>query len=116
MEGLPSQLEWLILQTDWTTAANLRLHTDASGTLGFGAYFQGAWIMVTWSQQQLAQSIQWKELFAIVAAALVWGHKWQRKNIMVYCDNLAIVQVWQAKSPKKLGASKAMPTAILSSC
>ena len=96
----------LMLQTNWTTAADLRLYTDASGTLGFGAYFQGAWIMGTWSQQQLANSIQWKELFAIIAAASVWGHKWQRKNILVYCDNLAIVQVWQAKSPKNQALAK----------
>ena len=54
-----------MLQADWQTAADLNLFTDASGTLGFGAYFKGAWIMGTWSKEQLSRSIQWKELFAI---------------------------------------------------
>ena len=90
----------LMLQADWQTAADLNLFTDASGTLGFGAYFKGAWIMGTWSKEQLSRSIQWKELFAIVAAAATWGNKWQRQKIVVYCDNQAIVHVWQAKSPK----------------
>ena len=90
----------LMLQADWQTAADLNLFTDASGTLGFGAYCKGAWIMGTWSKEQLSRSIQWKELFAIVAAAATWGNKWQRKKIVVYCGNQGIVHVWQAKSPK----------------
>ena len=87
-----------MLQTNWVTAADLSLFTDASGTLGYSAYFQGTWIIDTWSKQQLANSIQWKELTAIAAT---WGHKWQRQKIIVYCDNLAIVQVWQAQKKKK---------------
>ena len=43
----------LILQADWPTTADLNLFTDASGTLGFRAYFKGAWIMGTWSKEQL---------------------------------------------------------------
>ena len=43
----------LMLQADWQTAADLNLFTDASGTLGFRAYFKGAWIMGTWSKEQL---------------------------------------------------------------
>ena len=90
----------LMLQTNWDTAADLNLATDASGMLGFGAYFQGAWIMGTWSQEQLSRSIQWKELFAVIAAAATWGSKWQRKKIIVHCDNQAIINIWQARNPK----------------
>ena len=89
-----------MLQAEWQTAADLNLFTDASGTLGFRAYFKEAWIMGTWSKEQLSRSIQWKELFAIIAAVATWGNQWQRKKIVVYCDNQAIVHVWQAKSPK----------------
>lgn len=95
-----------MLQNDWIIATDLHLFSDASGTLGFGAYLQGAWIMGTWSETQLAKSIQWKELFAIVAAAATWGHQWQRKKILIYCDNLAIVQVWQAKNPQNQTLAK----------
>ena len=96
----------LMLQRDWATATDLHLSSDASGTLGFGAYFQGAWIMGTWSEHQLVKSIQWKELFAIIAAAATWGHQWQRKKIIIHCDNLAIVQIWQAKNPKNQALSQ----------
>lgn len=56
--------------------------------------------MGTWSKEQLSRLIQWKELFAIIAAAATWGNQWQRKKIVVYCDNQAIVHMWQSKSPK----------------
>ena len=45
-------------------------------------------------------SIQWQELFAIVAAALTWGHTWWQKHIRFYCDNLVIVNSWEGKSSK----------------
>ena len=90
----------LMLQSDWVKAADIKLFADASGTLGFGAYFEGAWISGTWSKAQLSKSIQWKELFAIVAAAATWGHLWQTKKILFYSDNQAIVQVWQSRRPK----------------
>ena len=90
-----------MLQASWEEAeADLNLYTDAAGTLGFRAYFQGAWIMGTWSPSQLQHSIQWEELFAIVAATVTWGSMWQTKKIRIYCDNLAIVQIWKAKNPK----------------
>ena len=93
-----------MLQADWQTAADLNLFTDTSGTLGFRAYFKGAWIMGTWSKEQLSRSIQWKELFAIITAATTWGNQWQK--IVVYCDHQAIVHVWQAKSPKTLALAQ----------
>ena len=86
-----------------TDAADLELYTDASGTHGCGAYFQGKWFHHDWQpHQQLSEcvSIQWQELFAIVAAALTWGHTWRQKRIRFYCDNLAIVNSWEGKSSK----------------
>ena len=86
-----------------TDAADLELYTDASGRHGCGAYFQGEWFHHEWQpHQQLSKdvSIQWQELFAIVAAALTWGHNWRQKHIRFYCDNLAIVNSWEGKSSK----------------
>ena len=99
-----------MLQADRQTTADLNLFTDTSGTLGFGAYFKGAWIMDTWSKEQLSRSIQWKDLFAIIAAAATWGNQWQK--IVVYCDNQAIVHVWQAKSPKTLALAQLCRTLL----
>ena len=84
-----------------TNAHDLDLYTDASGRLGCGAYFQGQWFHHQWQpHQQLSKqiSIQWQELFAIVAAALTWGHNWSRLRIRFFCDNLPIVQAWAGMS------------------
>ena len=77
-----------------TTAADLELFTDAAGALGCSAYFRGAWFHYAWQPHQLEHSIQWKELFAIVAAALTWGNSWSGRKIRFFCDNQAIVLAW----------------------
>ena len=90
------------LDPETTDAHELELFTDASGSLGCGAYFQGSWFHYLWQPHQKLFSIQWQELFAIVAAALTWGNKWQTKRIRFNCDNQAIVFAWQGKSSKDL--------------
>ena len=89
-----------------TAAADLEIYTDASGAHGCGAYYKGAWFHYDWQPtQQLSKktsiSIQWQELFAILAAALTWGHHWQQKKILFHCDNLPIVQAWEGKGSKQ---------------
>ena len=54
-----------------------------------------------------------KESFAIVAAMATWGHQWQRKKILIYCDNQAIVQVWQAKNTKHPAIAQVCHTLFL---
>jgi hypothetical protein len=91
----------LFIDTSTTMATDLQLYTDASGKLGCGAYYQGEWFHYSWQpHQQLSKAtfIQWQELFAIVAAALTWGHRWSTRRICFYCDNLPIVQAWEGKS------------------
>ena len=74
----------------WTPAPHLELFTDSSGTIGFGAYCQGEWFNGRWTPSQMVHSIQWKELYPIVLAAAVWGHKWSTLRIRLFCDNHAI--------------------------
>ena len=81
-----------------TDAADVELYKNASGMLGCGGYFQGEWFHCNWQpHHQQHVSIQWQELFAIVAAALTWGHIWQQKCVRFYCDNLVIVSQWLKK-------------------
>ena len=65
----------MFLDPAWTTADQMELYTDASGTLGYGAYFQGHWFRAAWEPLQRPPfvSIQWQELFAVVAAARAWA-------------------------------------------
>ena len=57
----------LILDTHWTTSPDMHLYTDASGSLGWGAFWSGHWLQAPWSLNQSEKPIVWKELFAIVS-------------------------------------------------
>ena len=79
------------LYNEWTPSPDFHLQTDASGTWGFGAYFQGRWIQGSWTTEQSPFSIEYKELYAIVVACHTWGSEWARRRIEFHCDNSAVV-------------------------
>ena len=79
------------LQPHWSPAPDLTLYTDSSGTIGFGAYFQGNWFQGRWGKEDLPKSIQFKELYPIILAAHTWGNHWQCKKVLFLCDNEAVV-------------------------
>ena len=64
----------------FTPAADIQLFTDASGTIGFGAYFNGNWLNGRWTPEQAKWTIAWKELYAIAIAAAAWAPFFQRKK------------------------------------
>ena len=69
------------LMERWTLAADLQLQTNASGTVGYGAYFDGHWLSGRWESDHLQQDITFKELYAILVAVATWGHRWTRLRI-----------------------------------
>ncbi|XP_021362995.1 uncharacterized protein LOC110456530 [Mizuhopecten yessoensis] len=89
------------------TSDEMCLYTDASGTLGYGCYFQGLWFAEpTDLHNPYASSsdlsIAFKELYPIVVAAMIWGHMWVGQRIVFMCDNsatVAIIQKGRSKSP-----------------
>lgn len=90
----------LILEHQWTPSPAFQLFTDASDH-GYGAYWRGHWFCSTWSKQQRRHTIQWRELFAVVLAAATWGSQWQRKRLLVHCDNHAVVHIWRTGTSKQ---------------
>ena len=42
--------------------------------------------------------ITWKELFVIIMAFHTWGVLWQRQKILIHCDNLAVIAIWESGS------------------
>ena len=88
----------LILDTDWSSSTAMHLFTDASSTVGWGAYWSGRWLQAHWSPTQSSRSIVWKELYAIVMATNTWGRHWNRKKILFHCDNHAVVDIWHKGS------------------
>ena len=81
----------MFVEHTWTDADTLELYTDASGRLGLGAYWAGEWIRGDWLPHQ-RRSIQWQELFAIVAAVTTWQSKLRTKQVRFFCDNEPIVK------------------------
>ena len=62
----------------WAPLPNFQVSSDAAGSLGYGAFFQGHWFAGSWSTAQASLSIAYKELFPVVVAAYLWGP-------LVYC-------------------------------
>ncbi|KAL9976443.1 hypothetical protein ACROYT_G013744 [Oculina patagonica] len=78
----------------WSRSPDLELFTDASGGLGFGIYFQGHWLNGSWPPNLADRSIQWKELYPIALACLLWGPLWRGKKLLFHCDNQSVVDIW----------------------
>ena len=75
-------------------------HSDASKnvSLGFGATFQDKWLFGQWEPgyiQQNNPSIEYLELYALIAAILTWGEERALVNarIIIFCDNTAVVEM-----------------------
>ena len=81
-------------------AVDLEVASDAAGSLGFGAYFQGLWFTGPWAVSQQQQSIAYKELFPVVVAAHVWGAQWCKKHVLFRSDNEAVVHMLNSRTSK----------------
>ena len=77
----------------------LQPHTDAC-VHGYAGVCGTRWFNATWTerQEQLARddgmgrdSMPWKELYAIVAAAATWGHEWARRKVSFVTDCMPVV-------------------------
>ena len=77
-------------------SAPFHLCTDASGSLGCGAWSGQSWFQYSWPECFKQQSIAVKELLPIVMACMVWGKTWCKSAVLVHCDNQAVVEVVNA--------------------
>ena len=70
---------------------DLEVTLDASGSLGFGAYFRNKWFTGSWAPSQAAQSIAYKELFPIVITTRVWDSSWSQRHVLFRSDNDSVI-------------------------
>ena len=92
----------IFYEEHWENNIDLHLWTDASN-IGFGAYFQGAWVAQKYSGRFTAfleNHINWREMYALVSAAATWGHKLAGKRVLFHCDNLVTVSCIQSGKSK----------------
>ena len=74
-------------------ASKFYIHTDASGSWGCGALFQGQWFQLLWDNcnSWLDTNIMAKELLPIVLSTAVWDPKLKKSQVCYYCDNSSVV-------------------------
>ena len=81
-------------------ADDLFFYSDASASkrLEFGCVFENSWIFGRWGRnfiEQYEPSIEYLELFGLVAGILTWQDhpKLNNKRVILYCDNQAVVSM-----------------------
>ena len=84
-------------------APDSEFHTDASGSRGCTALWEGYWFQLAWAScpSFASASIAPKELLPVVLAAGTWGHYWSRKTILCHSDNEAVGNVINTGSCKE---------------
>ena len=83
-------------------ACSIVMMSDASGSWGCGAFCGKKWFQLKWPTSLLEHDITFKELVPIVLAAAVWGKVWSAKNVKVWCDNSAVVDIVNKGDSKEL--------------
>jgi len=87
---------YLAAQDCWQVS----IQTDASGSWGCGAFYNGAWFQWEWPDEWLSVDIMIKELVPIVLACAVWGFHLRHQVVRFQCDNSAVVAALQKGSAK----------------
>ena len=71
-------------------------YMDASknASLGMGAVFQNSWMYTAWNKRFIETqdpSIEFLELFALVAHLLTWADRIRNQKLIIFCDNQAVL-------------------------
>ena len=89
-----------LLSPTWAPLPDFSVSSDAAGALGYGAISGHDWFVEKWSIAQQPLSIAYKELFPVVVAATLWGHRWATKRVEFRSDNMAVVSVLRSGTSK----------------
>ncbi|CAC5418456.1 unnamed protein product [Mytilus coruscus] len=84
----------------WLTSDQQHLFTDASGTYGYGALFGSQWFLGKGATKWQKQNIAFLELYPIVLAVEIWGHRFENQCIYFHTDNIALVSVINKQTSK----------------
>ena len=84
-------------------ADQVRFYTDSSGnsSLGMGGICDNSWMIQMWDSlfiKKVKPSIAYLELYALTAAVLVWLKRFKNRRIVIFCDNISVVQMINASS------------------
>ena len=83
-----------------TSHCDYQITTDASGSWGCGAHFNGRWFQLSWSANWASISIMAKELVPIVLSCAIWSKTLSQYKTEFRCDNLSVVEATKKESSK----------------
>ena len=73
------------------------------GKIGLGGFCGRAYMHERWSKEFLLKedpSIEYLELFALVAAVVSWIHNFRNRRIVIFCDNKSVVGMVNSNTTK----------------
>ena len=81
-----------------SASETLNFYTDSSlnRKLGFGGIFGNRWIVGKWGEQFIIEkepSIEFLELYALVAGVLTWSKLMQNTRVSIFCDNQSVMHI-----------------------
>ena len=82
------------------TLFDFQIQTDASGSWGCGAYFNGRWLQFPWSAEWAPTSIMAKEMAPVLLSCVVWSRMLLNRSIEFKCDNCSAVEAIRKGSSK----------------
>ena len=77
-------------------ADEIDMYSDASGKIGMGALCGADWMMQLWDDEFIRKyrpSIEYLELFGVVAGVLAWIHRFRNRRVILFCDNKSVVDM-----------------------
>lgn len=98
-------LWWLFFLRHWSCVSIIQIKrplyeiwTDASGTKGIGGIFTDHLFSAHVPRRHRRKHINWKEMYAILYAFLLWHSHWENGELLVHCDNEAVVEAINKRS------------------
>ena len=88
--------------SEWESNDTVSLFTNASASIGYGAYFQGKWVQSRWPTNLLRThpSIALLEFVPLYVALLCWGPLLAGHIVIFNTDNTALVEIINKKSSR----------------
>ena len=91
--------------TETLTAQVISMFSDVAKNpeLGFGAICGNQWMYSPWEPSFIIEedlSIEFLELFGVLAAVLAWIHQFRNKRIILFCNNQSVVSMINSTSSK----------------
>jgi hypothetical protein len=98
---------WLSFLASWSSVSMIKLSridhdvaTDASGVKGIGGVYRKRLFSERVPARHRQKHINWKEMFAILHAFVLWHKEWAGGRIRLACDNTVVVNAINKRSVK----------------